>query len=104
MTAEKKKKITLATFKSFARRNKGELFVNVNSSFDGMVDGCTSQHYGFVPVTEHADHAENTLGIPGVWLVHGSRDHFTAYDDGVYAGIKVCNCCGHFILATQNQK
>lgn len=93
------KKITLATLKSFIRRNEGKLFVNVKSSFDGMVDGCEPQHGGF-QAQRPASHSKNTLGIAGVWLVGSSRDYFTAFDNGDFEGIEVSNCCGRFIVAT----
>lgn len=44
---------------------------------------------------------DNNLGIQGVWLVNGSRDSFTAYDDGVFQGIHVYNCCGSFVVAVK---
>ena len=101
------KKITLATFKKFLRENLRQaenLFINVTSSFDGMVDCCTGRKDGWKPVVKGEDFGtqireENTLGISGVWLVGRSRDCFERYEDENFIGIHVYNCCGAFNLA-----
>lgn len=96
------KRITKSTFKSFIRKNDGKLFINKRSQFDGMIDGVEynrdSQFAKVVPAERVWD---NNLGIQGVWLVNGSRDSFTEYEDTEYKGIHVYNCCGSFILATK---
>lgn len=100
------KKITLATLKSFARKNSGRLLIRVRSSFDGMTD-CI-QNTGsktFSPVQPATyPHAESNLGLQGVWLVGGSRNHFTAFADEQHEGIACSNCCGSFVLAVAAQK
>ena len=73
-------KITKATFKSFVKKNRANLLINVKSSFDGMVDGCVSHNGGFTSAVEAEHIHENNLGIQGVWLVGGSRDYFTAFE------------------------
>jgi hypothetical protein len=95
------KKITLASVKSFIRKNEGKLFINVKSSFDGMTDGCESRHDGFVKAEKDIHHPEQTLGIKGAWFVGSSRDYFTPFDNigGDMTGIEVYNSCGNFILA-----
>jgi hypothetical protein len=95
------KNITRATVKSFIKKNKENLFINVTSSFDGMVDGCMPQKGGFVKAKEDTHNIENTLGINGAWFVGSSRDYFTAYDKNGFEGIEVYNSCGCFTLAVK---
>ena len=96
------KRITKSTFKSFLKKNEGKLFVQSKSSFDGMVD-CVmpTDNKQFVRAEKAYHPCDNNFGIQGVWLVNGSRDSFTAYDDGVFQGIHVYNCCGSFIVAVK---
>jgi len=89
------KKITLATLKSFAKRNADKLFVKEESSFDGMTD-CVEQNKN--PQWRKVE-LENAYGHTGVWLVGSSRDYFELYEDGEYIGITVYNSCGEGILA-----
>jgi len=92
-------KITKATFKSFVKKNRAKLLVNVKSKFDGMIDGTRTVNDGFAPA-EAAEHVfDNNLGICGVWLVGNSRDYFTAYEKDNLKGIAVSNCCGSFVVA-----
>jgi len=119
------KKITKTTFKSFLKKNAGNLFIQFISDFDGMsdcVEFIPSNQRKFVPLQfnqpsdsdyrygvergrtrEEVEHGvlndENTLGYSGVWLVNNSRDSFRAFDDGEYEGINVYNCCGQFTVA-----
>jgi hypothetical protein len=95
-------KITLATIKSFIRKNEGSLFINVKSYFDGMIDGCTSCNDGFGPARKTDDNLRNTAGISGAWFVNGSRDYFKPYNENGYTGYEISNCCGHFILAIKS--
>ena len=94
-------KTTRATIKSFIRKNEGEIFINVRSSFDGMIDGLSYYHDGFMKAGKDVDNIRNTLGISGAWFVNNSRDYFTPYDNGNFAGYEVSNCCGHFIIAVK---
>jgi hypothetical protein len=94
------KKITKATFKSFIRKNQGNLYVKVQSSFNGMIDGVEhADNPQFKPQRETDLSESNTLGIDGVWLVNGGRDYFSAYDDESFTGISVYNACGSFTVA-----
>lgn len=108
MQIEPSKKITLATVKAFIAKNRGELHISCRSRFNGMTDGVEScNDQGFTPVAAPSTEGkafknlgrDNTLGIAGAWFVFGSRDSFSAYDDGKFSGIKVYNCCGSFVLA-----
>ena len=100
-----RKKITLATFKSWMRKNEGKILINVKSSFDGITDGCESRNGGFVPLSKVTVGycSDNNLGFSGVWLVFGGRDYFTSYEDFNHIGIATSNCCGRFILAVKKQ-
>ena len=96
-------KTTLATIKSFVRKNEGNLFINCKSSFDGMVDCVMPVNGGFAKATKDNDSFYNahTLGIKGTWFVGGSRDYFREYDADGMKGFEISNCCGHFILAVK---
>lgn len=95
------KKITLATLKSFIRKNSDKLYINLRSKFSGMTDGIEKVGNSFEPVTIDNEHvnASHTLGIAGAWIVGSSRDWLSHYEDETYTGIDVSNSCGHFILA-----
>ena len=94
-------KTTKSTIKSFIRKNISNLFINITSSYDGMVDGCTSYHDGFTKATSDNANVRNTLGIAGAWFVNGSRDYFETYNENGFIGYSVCNSCGRFILAVK---
>jgi hypothetical protein len=98
-TTAARKKITLATFKSFIRKNADALFVNQKSTFDGMTDGIESCHGGFTRAESETTFSSHSLGLRGLWLVGGSRDYFNAYEDEKFVGIEVYNCCGKSIIA-----
>lgn len=96
----KTKKITLATIKSFIKKNNDNLFIDVCSKFNGMIDCIDSVNTGFDKVKFNTENLKNTLGIPGAWFVGDSRDWFTIYEDDKLQGFKISNCCGSFIIAT----
>lgn len=95
------KKITLATLKSFVRKNSDKLHINLRSKFDGMTDSVQQVGNQFCPVTINPEdvNASHTLGIPGAWIVGSSRDWFKPYEDETFTGIDVSNSCGNFIVA-----
>lgn len=98
----KNTKITRATFKSFIKKNRNNLWVKKKRYFNGMID-CVDNIKDpmFQPSKNDNDSLnEHTLGIEGVWLVRGSRDYFSPYEDKFYKGISVVNCCGSFIVVT----
>jgi len=99
---EKKKKITRATFKKFVRENKDLLFVEVHSTFDGMVDGVVAVNDTAIKVTINEEEQDDlhTLGIKGVWLVGHSDDYFSEVNDTLFKGISVMNSCGWFTVKT----
>lgn len=96
------KKITLATLKSFVRKNLPVMFICKRASFDGMTD-CVEydSNATFQPAKEGASYPENTLGIAGVWLVGSSRDHISRYEAPGWEGFEVYNCCGTFVVAVK---
>lgn len=99
------KKPTMATVKAFIKNNRETLWINVKSSFDGMVDGCVSLNDGFTKATEDktqsidSSYYRATQGIKGAWFVGQSRDYITRYESESMMGFDISNSCGHFILA-----
>ena len=106
----KPKKITLATIKSFIRKNKDNLYLQQRTRFDGMVD-CV------LPVKDVSiskinplliDFNEShTYGIKNAWFVGSSRDYFTQLTTGIkcndfdnFTGYEVWNCVGSFFILT----
>ena len=96
------KRVTLATIKSFIRKNEGKLYIKNKSSFDGMIDGCVQHNGARLDIaTKTNAFPENTLGVSGAWFVRGGNDYFTAFNDGFFQGYEISNCCGRFLLAVQ---
>lgn len=98
----------MATVKSFVKKNRENLLINLKSSFDGMIDGLSYINNGFVKAEKenregHAftsnDLQKHTLGIRGAWFVGSSRDYITPFQDGNLIGFEIYNSCGHFYLA-----
>jgi len=100
-TLKSTSKITIATLKAFAKRNADKLFAKTESSFDGMTDCVESVKGGFKPtkITERTGYFRT--GIQGIYTVGSSRDYLTIYEDSIYFGIEVYNCCGTTILAVK---
>lgn len=94
-TELKNKKITMATLKSFIKKSEN-LFVEVKSSFDGMVDCVMPVKAAMRPVSK-----EDAIGYSGVWCVGNSRDYLTFAETDTHFGITVSNCCGCGTLWTK---
>jgi len=94
-------KTTLATIKSFIRKNEGNLFLKLGSSFDGMADCVMPVKDNLSPVQKTENNLRNTLGLSGAWFVGSSRDYFSNWEDSFYIGYEVSNCCGRFVIAKQ---
>ena len=96
------KKITLATLKAFARRNKDRLFFKMVSDFDGMVD-CVmpNKNAAFRPTEISGSGGYYKTGIQGIYTVGSGRDYFKEYEDETFYGISVSNSCGETILAVK---
>lgn len=97
-------KITLATIKSFLRKNEGSLFVSYDGYFDGMTDCYQPSLDKSIKPLEGSFDKDNksTLGFPALWFVGGSRDKFAPKEiefNGVkYTGFEVYNCCASFTI------
>ena len=103
--AEKTKKITRATLKSFIKKNQDNLFVLTEMDFDGMTD-CVSNVKDTprkVEVSEINFDNQNNFSIKGLWLVGDSRDWFQAFSDELFDGIEISNCCGRYKIATMKK-
>lgn len=124
------KKITLSTFKSFIKKYENHLYFMPESHFDSMTDGTAytpkderkftelqrrqAERWDYRYAEERGRTKEsvddgirnnkNTLGYNGIWLVGGSRDYFSAFDNDEYTGIHVYNCCGSYTIAIQKEK
>lgn len=97
MTSETKK-VTLATVKSFIRKNLGKgLLIKIESKFDGMVDSVSAVEDTYDAALP-SDGFANHCGVAGAWFVKGSRDYFTRIDTETHQGFHVSNCCGSFDL------
>jgi len=99
-----KKNPTMATIKSFIKKNDGKLFIKNLSNFDGMVDcvmPCDDKGFRAVTKPDEGYNHENKLGIQGAWFVLHGGDRVYEYSDGYYEGYEVYNCCGNFIIAVE---
>jgi hypothetical protein len=111
MTTATAKKITVATVKSFIKKNLSALMVRVKSSFDGMQDMVTenecsgfspaqcrdyycNETFKYVPVSADNKHS---MGIMGVWFT--GRDRCHAFETDTHRGFEVYNCCGNWFVA-----
>jgi hypothetical protein len=94
-------KPTLATLKSFIRKNRAALQILVGSRFDGMSDCVESTgNKNFTPaLSDDRGFSDHTLGIAGIWLVGSSRDYIRRFSENGFEGLEVSNCCGHFTVA-----
>ena len=99
------KKPTIATVKSFIKKNRQNLYINVRSSFDAMVDSVIPQDEGFSKVSEtgRESNAEHDFGIRCAWFVGNSRDYISVYDQDGFSGYRIVNSCGTFILAVKTE-
>lgn len=97
-------KITLATVKSFVKKNFDKLYIKHISHFDPMTDCVEHSHKPefkkVMPDEDRGDH-RHSLGILGAWFVLSSSDYFSVFENDDYSGIEVYNCCGSFILAVK---
>ena len=85
----------MSTVKSFVRKNSDNLFVKIDSRFDGMTDCVESVKDTFRKVS-----SEKALGIEGVYTVGSSRDYITKFENDNYIGFEIYNSCGCGVIAT----
>jgi len=93
----KTKKITKATFKAFAKRNAGRLYVQHLSSFNGMEDMVTDVKSGWKRAKLTDD---KTWPVEGVFLAYNGNI-FELYEDAAFIGVYVYNAAGSDIIAVQ---
>ena len=99
---KKTKKVTMATIKSFIRKNFENLHISYISHFDGMTDGISmSSDRSFMAIKPTDQNTHRTLGITGAWFVGSSRDYFEVYEDDDFKGYEIYNSCGSFVLAVK---
>jgi hypothetical protein len=92
-------KTTLATIKSFIKKNSNNLYLMRYHKFDSSYDGIRlDPNPAFEQVTYNPVSDSHRLGIDGAWFTYGGNN-FTPYDDGVYKGFNVYNCCVNFVIA-----
>lgn len=100
METIKAKRFTRSSLVKFIKENKDNLYIMVKSDFDGMTD-CV-QSVNMVPTKVDASKINldnrDTLGISGAWLVGSSRDWFTPFEDEMFVGVHVSNCCGSWSI------
>ena len=96
-------KFTIASAKSFIKKNQNNLLVKFSSTFDGQIDGTRNNWDAqFEPAVVDFTDARNishNLGVCGTWFVGSSRDMLTPFEDLDYIGFHVYNCCGSFSIA-----
>lgn len=106
MIIDETKRITLATVKSFMKKamETSGLFIHPKSSFNGMTDGIEQVEAKITKVTELNFDKKNDFGTGHLmWFVLGGRDYFQFVRRGPYYGIEVHNCCGSFLVLTENK-
>lgn len=93
------KRATVATLKSFIKKNLQNLFIARESSFNGQsdcVDSCDNQEFHKAEISTAES---NALGIKDTFLTYGTKNWITAFDNSEFIGFNVYNCCGSFTLA-----
>lgn len=97
MENKKSKKVTMATVKSFIRKNLNNLVVYSHSSFSGMTDGLESVNKSFkVDPKKYNKENKNSLGLDGIWFV-GGNDYIRVLPNGYH----IFNCCGSFDIVLE---
>lgn len=91
-------KVTMATIKSFIRKNGDNLFVKIKTSFDGMTDGIEEVNSDWKSVKQ-----EDAIGFNGVYCVGHSRDCIREFETDTHKGFAVSNCCGSGIIAIEKE-
>lgn len=95
----KTNKITKATFRSFIKRNHANLYVKIESTFDGTQDSIDIVLDEFTPRQLTNLNYNHTYGIKGIWLVGQGGDVFESYEDDNFTGIYFHNSCGSGMVA-----
>lgn len=98
------KKFNRASFKSFFKKNQNNLYIKVQSKFDGMIDMVDFVvDPQFVELVSNEINSSNDIVLrdknSDINIVFRDRNSFDYYKDRYYEGISVYNCCGKFIVA-----
>jgi len=94
-------KITMATIKSFIRKNAGQIYIRNLRNFDGMVDGVRECDNKGWRLAGEGKFAENDHGVGGAWFVGRSGDYLQPLSESGFTGFHVYNCCGSFDIAVR---
>ncbi len=88
------------TLKSFIKNNMehGVYVANLSDYEEDIDSVIPNDDPEVLKVYDYNEQDQNSFGIDGIWLVSGSRNSFTRYENEKYLGIKVYNCCGNFIV------
>lgn len=95
----KTKRITIATVKSFIKKNIDNLMIDVRSTFNGCTDSVEQCSKGFNKAIKTEEHIDHTQGVEGAWFVGSSRDYFKPFETETMIGYEVTNSCGRFVIA-----
>lgn len=90
------KKATIATVKSFVRKNRSALHVLTESQYDSGQDGVRKCSTPVFTPAQDAGNVEHTMGVQGAWIVGGGRDYITPFCKDGFEGYNVYNSCGSF--------
>jgi len=92
------RKFTLASLKSFIKKNEKTLYIKVNSSFNGMNDSVETVKSDLMQVNaEKIDFTrKRTFWINGLQLVGHSDDKFEISKNG--KAVNIFNCCWDYTL------
>lgn len=93
MENNKSKKITIATVKSFIRKNFNNLYIKIINEFDSMIDG-TSYNYNseFKKVSQNIEYYFNLFS-------NSTKNYCEKFENNEFIGYEVGNCCYDFIIA-----
>lgn len=94
-------KVTMATVKSFVRKNQGKILIKTKTRFDGMYDCVMPTEKNDFEPAQKEGFESNTLGIRGAWFVDGGRNLLTPFDKDGIVGFEVYNCCGSFTIGVK---
>lgn len=95
-------KATIATLKSFLKKNDGKIYVYNSSSFDGMFDMVQDNPGATWRLSPHKYNPDdkNYLGHKHwIYCVGRGGDIVTPYCKDGFTGFEVYNCCGSFVVA-----
>ena len=96
-------KPTIATVKSFIKKNRQALFIKLTSSFDSQSDSVVNKESEFELSKEgESINEQHDFGVRGAWFVGNSRDYISVYDQPGFSGYRIVNSCGAFVLAVKN--